>query len=214
MMIRAYDEMYLDSAQNILGHAVDFAVMSLEIEPELFGSALSVSKSAKQFAEGNPLYTAGMSGCEFAKAVLDDINLPYPDIEDVMYLDKSPEYWAGWALAYYQWFTGYSFIEILSAVSLPELIQMYSLYHEMDISRFTEQLNLKMKQKNPNTRLWKHRKNCGFSQAELAAASNVPLRQIQLFEQRQRDINNTSAISLYKLSKALHCEMEDLIEIQ
>ena len=33
MAIRAYDELYLPGAQNILGHAVDFAVMTLAIEP-------------------------------------------------------------------------------------------------------------------------------------------------------------------------------------
>jgi len=40
----------------------------------------------------------------------------------------------------------------------------------------------------------------------------VPLRQIQLFEQGQRDINKTAAVTLYKLSKALCCRMEDLLE--
>ena len=37
-------------------------------------------------------------------------------------------------------------------------------------------------------------------------------RQIQLFEQRQRDINKASAVTLLMLSRALHCRMEDLIE--
>ena len=71
MAIRAYDESYLSGAQNILGHAVDFAVMTLAIEPNDFGNALAVSESAKQFSEGNPRYVAGMNGCEFARAVLD-----------------------------------------------------------------------------------------------------------------------------------------------
>ena len=62
MGIHAYDEIYLSSAQNILGHAVDFAVMSLSIEPDVLGKALAVSKSAKQFAQGNPRYVAGVNG--------------------------------------------------------------------------------------------------------------------------------------------------------
>ena len=51
-----------------------------------------------------------------------------------------------------------------------------------------------------------------MSQTALAAESGVPLRQIQLFEQGQRDINKTSAATLKQLSKALCCRMEDLIE--
>ena len=212
MAIRAYDELYLPGAQNILGHAVDFADMTLAIEPNVFGNALAVSESAKQFSEGNPRYVAGMNGCEFARAVLDDVEVAYQESADEMYLDKSPEYWAGWALAYYQWFTSRSFMEILHAMSLNDIIRMYPLYHEMDLSHFVEQMDRFMKETYPQTRLRDRRSNCGLSQSELAAEADVPLRQIQLFEQGQRDINKTSAITLLKLSKALHCKMEDLLE--
>ncbi len=212
MAIRAYDELYLPGAQNILGHAVDFAIMTLAIEPNAFGNALAVSESAKQFSEGNPRYVAGMNGCEFARAVLDDVGAEYPEAEDEMYLDKSPEYWAGWALAYYQWNTALSFMEILRAVSLEDIIRMYPLYHEMDLSHFADQMNRLMKEAYPQTRLRERRSNCGLSQSELADQADVPLRQIQLFEQGQRDINKTSAITLLKLSKALRCKMEDLLE--
>ena len=212
MAIRAYDELYLPGAQNVLGHAVDFAVMTLAIEPNIFGNALAVSESAKQFSEGNPRYIAGMNGCEFARAVLDDSSVAYPESADEMYLDKSPEYWAGWALAYYQWYTAFSFMDILRAASLDDIIRMYPLYHEMDLSHFVDQLDRLMKEANPQPRLRERRSNCGLSQSELATEADVPLRQIQLFEQGQRDINKTSAITLYKLSKALHCKMEDLLE--
>lgn len=212
MAIRAYDELYLLGAQNILGHAVDFAVMTLAIEPNVFGNALAVSESAKQFSEGNPRYVAGMNGCEFARAVLDDVEVAYQESADEMYLDKSPEYWAGWALAYYQWFTSRSFMEILRAMSLDDIIRMYPLYHEMDLSHFVEQMDRFTKEAYQQTRLRDRRSNCGLSQSELASEADVPLRQIQLFEQGQRDINKTSAITLYKLSKALHCKMEDLLE--
>ena len=212
MAIRAYDELYLPGAQNILGHAVDFAVMTLSIDPNIFGNALAVSESAKQFSEGNPRYIAGMNGCELARLILDDVGVAYRESADEMFLDKSPEYWAGWALAYYQWSTALSFMEILRAASLDDIIRMYPLYHEMDLSHFVEQMDRLMKEAYPQTRLRERRSNCGLSQSELAAEADVPLRQIQLFEQGQRDINKTSAITLLKLSKALHCRMEDLLE--
>ena len=212
MAIRAYDELYLPGAQNILGHAVDFAVMTLSIDPNVFGNALAVSESAKQFSEGNPRYIAGMNGCELARLILDDVGVAYRESADEMFLDKSPEYWAGWALAYYQWSTALSFMEILRATSLDDIIRMYPLYHEMDLSHFGEQMDRLMKDAFPQTRLRERRSNCGMSQSELASEADVPLRQIQLFEQGQRDINKTSAITLLKLSKALHCKMEDLLE--
>lgn len=212
MAIRAYNESYLANAQNILGHAADFAIMTLNIDPDVFGNAFSVSNGSKQFASGNPRYVAGINGCELARLVLLETHTPFTDAEDAMYLDKSPEYWAGWALAYYQWATSRSFMEILTACPLSKLIAMYPVYHEMDISHFTERMNTLMSEAYPTTRLKAKRVNCGLSQSELSSESGVALRQIQLFEQRKRNINNASAITLLRLSKSLHCRMEDLIE--
>ena len=213
MEIRAYSDAYLDNAQNILGHSVDFAVMTLGIELDTYGDAFMVSNAASQFAQGNPRYVSGINGCELARLVLTAANIPFPDKEDAMFLDKSPEYWAGWALAYYQWYSSRSFMEILSAVPLSEMMKMYPVYHEMDIEKFVDHMNALLKKAYPSTRLRTKRLNSGMSQSKLALDSGVALRQIQLFEQRQRNINNASAITLLQLSRSLHCNMEELIEL-
>lgn len=211
-MIHAYSDLYISSAQQILGEAVDFAVLTLEIEPDDFGSAYCVSDVSKQFAAGNPRYVAGMNGCELARECLDSVCYPYTDKVDAMYIDKSPEYWTGWALAYYQWFTGLSFMEILNSVPLSEILQMYSVYHEMDIAQFVDEITRRIRVLHPATKLQERRKLSGYSQSELAEAAGISKRQIQLYEERQRDINKASAITLYKLSKTMNCDMEDLLE--
>ena len=53
----------------------------------------------------------------------------------------------------------------------------------------------------------------GFSQSQLAAASGISLRAIQSIEQGWRDINKAEAFTIYKLSQALNCNMEDLISL-
>lgn len=212
MAIRAYAEEYLSGAQRILGDAVDFAVMSLGVEPDAFGKAFAVSGASKRFAAGNPSYVAGINGCELARKVLAETHTPFEDADDVMFLDKGPEFWAGWALAFYQWYSGYSFMEILTAVPLSKILQMYPVYHEMDILQFADRMRKEMKAAFPHTRLRARRENCGFSQAELAGDAGVSVRQIQLFEQGQRDINKTAADTLFRLSRSLHCRMEDLLE--
>lgn len=57
-----------------------------------------------------------------------------------------------------------------------------------------------------------HRIKKGLSQSQLASASGVSVRMIQYYEQGVKDINKASGETLYKLSKALGCKMEDLIE--
>ena len=98
-------------------------------------------------------------------------------------------------------------MEILSAVPLSEMMKMYPAYHEMDIEQFVDHMNALLKKAYPK------RLNSGMSQSELALDSGVALRQIQLFEQRQRNINNASAITLLQLSRSLHCNLEELIEL-
>ena len=52
----------------------------------------------------------------------------------------------------------------------------------------------------------------GCTQAELAKRSNVSLRSIQMYEQRNKDINRASAETVLSLAKVLGCTMEDLLE--
>ena len=209
-MIHAYDELYLAGAQNVLGHAFDFAVVTLGIDIDRFGRLFAVSDVSKQFASGNPAYVAGRNGCEIARLVLDETGYEYEDVEDAMYLDKSPEYWTGWATAFYQWHSGCSFYDIIAFKPFGEIVMMYHPYHEMDIRQFVDCMD--ELRKNSLTRLRLYRDRLSESQSDLARDSGVAVRQIQLFEQKQRDINKTSVETLYKLSKSLNCRMEDLME--
>jgi transcriptional regulator with XRE-family HTH domain len=56
------------------------------------------------------------------------------------------------------------------------------------------------------------RSSYGCTQAALAKLSGVSLRSIQMYEQRNKDINKASAESLYRISKVLGCTIEDLLE--
>lgn len=64
----------------------------------------------------------------------------------------------------------------------------------------------------PETNLKLFRQNAGLSQRELAEQSGVPLRTIQQYEQRQKNINKAQAEYLVMLSRALCCVVEDLME--
>lgn len=52
----------------------------------------------------------------------------------------------------------------------------------------------------------------GLSQSELAGQADVPVRTIQQYEQRQKDINKAQAETLLRLARALNCNVEDLME--
>lgn len=213
MEIHAYNEDYLLPAQRVLGDMMDFAVYSCEMDADQIFRMFIISGAADQFGNGNPLYVAGMTGCELAREVMRESGMAMPDAADEMYLDKSPEYWAGWALAYYQWYRARTFQQIYRAVPVSEVLYLYPAFHEADIMKFVETMDEKLRAYYVDTNLKRIRKCAGLSQDELARSSGVPLRQIQLFEQRQRDINKTQAINLFRLGRVLGCRSEDLLEI-
>jgi transcriptional regulator with XRE-family HTH domain len=62
------------------------------------------------------------------------------------------------------------------------------------------------------TNLKRIRTAYGFTQAELALRSGVSLRSIQMYEQRNKNINKASVDTMYRLAKVLGCTVEDLIE--
>lgn len=211
-MIRAYHKVYLEKARTNLGRMLDFATYDLGYDPCEFFYLFMNCGLAERFGKGEFTLTVGMSGVELAYRVLEltkhQVEFPKPRYT----ADRSPEYWAGWALAYYQWETAMSFVEILGYIPLDDIIRMYSPYHEMDIRHFCDRMNELYRAANPLTKLKQLRQRAGLSQSELAEASGVPVRTIQQYEQRQKSINKAQAEYLMMLARALHCNAEDLIE--
>ncbi|MBO5070969.1 MAG: helix-turn-helix domain-containing protein [Roseburia sp.] len=212
MEMHAYCEDYLERARQILGDMMDFAVNTCEMNPDDYFTKFLVTGIAEQFGRGNPRYVSGITGCELVREVMEKSGFPLDYEEDEMYLDKSPEYWSGWALCYYQWFSGHSFSKIHQAVPMEKILHMYPTLHEADIIKFVSVMDEKMKSFYPETNLKRIRMMVGLSQSELAELSGVSLRQIQLFEQRQRDINKTQVTNVLRLAGALGCRMEELVE--
>ena len=133
MEMRAYPSDYLTSAQRILGDMLDFAVNMCDMDIDDYFELFTISSVSTQFQNGNPTYIAGKNGCELVREVIANAGMEPLSVKDEMYLDKSPEYWAGWALAYYQWYTCRPFIKIHKAVTLKKILSMYEVYHEKDV---------------------------------------------------------------------------------
>ena len=212
MMIHAYQEIYLSKAQAVLGEAFDYAVNTCSISGENFIKQFIVSSVSKKMENGEPAYLAGKSGIELVKDIVAETTGKELTEVPPDRLDRSTEYWIGWAIAYYQWWSGRKFNAIFKAFTFDELQKMYYTLHEADISKFADIADERMKELYPETNLKRIRMAYGCTQAELAKKSGVSLRSIQMYEQRNKDINKANADTLYRISKVLGCSMEDLIE--
>ncbi len=211
-MNHAYDELYLDKARTSLARMLDFAVHDLHYDISDFFDLFIATGIADLFGSGDVNTLVGRSGVELAYEVLDRSGLPYDRIAPGYSYDRSEEYWTGWALAYYQWETSMPFAEISIYVPIEDIKAMYSPYHEMDIRQFVDRMNELIREHKKETNLKILRLNAGLSQSALADASGVPVRTIQQYEQRRKNINKAQAEYLIMLAGSLKCRPEDLLE--
>ena len=212
MMTHAYHEMYTSRVQDILGDAFDYAVNACGLSGNEFSELFSMSTISKRIANGEPAYISGKSGIEIAIDVIAETKGIEIDIEQQISYSRSKEYWIGWAIAHYQWHSDRQFEDIFKALPYEKVERMYYPLHEADLSKFAEIADSKMKEYYPETNLKRIRNTYGITQAGLAEASGISLRSIQMYEQRNKNINKASSETLYALSKVLGCTMEELLE--
>ena len=211
-MTRAYQEIYLSKAQSVIGAAFDYAVNTCGIIGTDFVKLFIASSVSKRMENGEPAYLAGKSGNEIVREIVAETKGQELQIEPQEHFGRSKEYWIGWAVAYYQWYSGRKYRDIFKVLSFEDLQKMYYTLHEADITKFVDIVDSKIKEYFPETNLKRIRTAYGFTQAELAERSGVSLRSIQMYEQRNKNINKASADTMYRFAKALGCTMEDLIE--
>ena len=212
-MIHAYREIYLNNARATLAEAFDYAINTCNISGADFVKMFLVSSISDKMEKGEPKYVSGKSGIEIAREIVFETMGKNLENEPVESFGRSKEYWIGWALSYYQWYTSRKYSDIFKVVSFDELAQLYYALHEADISKFVDVINKQIEEVFPETNLKRIRNAYGITQSELAKISGVSLRSIQMYEQRNKDINKASAESLYRIAKVLGCAIEDLIEM-
>jgi len=206
-MIHAYDSLYLNDARKKLAVMLDFAVNDLKYNIKDFYNLFLYSQYRIKIENGDYNFIAGKSGIELAYDITNKTN-----IKPKHRMDRTEEYWAGYALSYYEWYTSLSFIKINSFISIEEIISMYPKYHEMDIMQFVDALNEKYNSINTITNLKAKRLEAKISQSELSKISGVPVRTIQQYEQKVKNINSAKVETLISLSNSLSCDIKDIIE--
>lgn len=213
-MIHAYNEDYLYDAMCNLGEMMDYATNDCFLDMDEYFDMFIASGVAEKFGVGMPKIIAGMSGTELVWEVfyISGIKAEFPKPQ--ARYDRSPEYWCGWILAYYQWYTGLTFKIIRELISLREIRKLYPTLHEAAEEKFVDTVNRIARYKQLPTRLQTLRRMLGYSQKILAEKSGVNIRTIQQYETRAKNINKGSIENVSALARAFGCRVEDLMEYE
>ena len=212
MTMNAYPEMYLRSAMTNLANMFDFAINGFGLGSDDFVPMFLCSKTCRRLENAEPKFLIGMCGEELAMRVIEETTriTPEAEIEERYY--RTPDYWCGRVICYYQWLRNIPYRELFSIMSYEDIASLYRTLHEADISRFADVMDKKRGSISQETNLKRIRKAYGCSQSELSRRSGISLRSIQMYEQRNKDINKGQSAAILKLSRVLGCSMEDLLE--
>lgn len=215
-MMHAYSKLYLCDSQTNLATMFDFAIRGLNYSADDFFSLFIDSGIASKFEHGNPKYVAGMSGYELAELVLKLSGRSNTNTRKIDTSFDGPEYWLGWVMAYYQWYRSFRFSDLKQYGLIPSEILNRYILHEADVSKFVETADaiIKSNQKTIPTRLKQIRTERNMTQKELADLSGVSLRMIQLYEQRQNDINKAAGSVINRLAWVLKCNFYEIMELE
>lgn len=212
METRAYNEAYLPYAMENLATMIDCGINQCGFPPQLFYRMFLTSGVASQIEKGNPRYLAGLSGAELASRVIELVAGESPmEIDGTFSI--SPEYWAGWVLAYYQWKSGKSFRLINdNGLDIEKIIALYHPLHEADLDKFASVADRIIAEtvNSSVSPLKKARERCGLTQEELSRISGVSLRMIRAYEQKAQDIAKANFSTIERLQSVLHADFSEL----
>lgn len=211
-MTNAYDKAYLEDAMNNMADMFDYVVNDCHMDKDPFFALFLSTNVADAFGRGTPRVVSGLSGAELAQEVFLRSNYPIKTPEPAVRISRSSDYWCGWILAFYQWSTGFTFEQISKQITLAEIEKMYPALHEAPEEKFLDVMVKRVSSHKEPTCLQIIRKTTKLTQQELSERAGVSLRSIQLYEQREKNINRAQARTVDKLAKTLGCRMEDLLE--
>ena len=222
-----------------IGKMLDHAVYSLHQNADTFFALFITSGLASKLEQTDISIITGISGIELSYEVMKRCGIHFDRVTPRHTTGLSKEYYAAHALAHIQYDTGISYDELIHIISVSDIIRLYDSYHSKAVSLlpwqmsdsdrteavekiksgFTDELRSAFERCGINTlhmkketHLKEMRLRNGLSQSGLAAASGIPVRTIQQYEQRRKDINKAAADSILKLASVLNCDPSSLLE--
>lgn len=208
MMTHAYSQLYLGKCSRAVGFMLHHAVVTYGMDGADFLDRFIQSGVAKCIEDGSPKYIAGKSGMELYSEVMELATGRSIEPVHAPCYDRSPQFWAGWVLAHYQWYSGRTFSSILDVIPYTELIKLYDTLHEADIRKSYEVFDLHFS--GAEVRLKTIRKKCGLTQEKLSAESGVSLNTIRAYERKSKDLTKAQFDIIMRLANALKCEPAEL----
>lgn len=202
-MVYAYEEKYLTTIAEIVGDIFRKATCIEDFEIDRFAQEFAKSEVAHAIEYGDLDYLV-------SEEIEDDIaslicnELSMEDCEDI----NSREYWVGYILVFIQRAVRRNFKEIFALYLCSRLLKDYDTYGDMDPIEMVKKIKQYISMGN---KLKQFREKKKMTQQELSNNSNVTVKNIKAYEDGTVDISKAQGDTLFRLSRALGCTIEELL---
>ena len=202
-MVYAYEEKYLTTIAEIVGDIFRKATCIEDFEIDRFAQEFAKSKVAHAIEYGDLDYLISEEiEDDIASLICSEPNKEY--CEDI----NSREYWVGYILVFIQRAVRRSFKEIFALYLCSRLLRDYDTYGDMDPIEMVKKIKQYISMSN---KLKQFREKKKMTQQELANNSHVTVKNIKAYEDGTVDISKAQGDTLFRLSRALGCTIEELL---
>jgi len=195
----------------LFAEAIDYGVNACHYNIDMI-IRLLCSQYGSKFDDRDEEFVNNYDGEKLIKEIVDTFfwKYPYPDYK---INPKSKEYILGEYLGELAAFSKIPFRDLLLRIRPTDTLTFLKEHnYEINHDEFEKWATKIYKKDDYVTRLRLIRDHNHLSQAQLAKKSGVNIRNIQMYEQRNNDINAASGIILQKLAHALKVRVDDLLE--
>ena len=202
-MVYAYEEKYLTTIAEIVGDIFRKATCIEDFEIDRFAQEFAKSKVAHAIEYGDLDYLISEEiEDDIASLIRSEPNKEY--CEDI----NSREYWVGYILVFIQRAVRRSFKEIFALYLCSRLLKDYDTYGDIDPIEMVKKIKQYISMGN---KLKQFREKKKMTQQELSNTSNVTVKNIKAYEDGTVDISKAQGDTLFRLSRALGCTIEELL---
>lgn len=202
-MVYAYEEKYLTTIAEIVGDIFRKATCIEDFEIDRFAQEFAKSKVAHAIEYGDLDYLMSEEiEDDIASLICSEPNKEY--CEDI----NSREYWVGYILVFIQRAVRRSFKEIFALYLCSRLLKDYDTYGDIDPIEMVKKIKQYISMSN---KLKQFREKKKMTQQELANNSHVTVKNIKAYEDGTVDISKAQGDTLFRLSRALGCTIEELL---
>lgn len=202
-MVYAYEEKHLTTIAEIVGDIFRKATCIEDFEIDRFAQEFAKSEVAHAIEYGDLDYLISEEiEDDIASLICSEPNKEY--CEDI----NSREYWVGYILVFIQRAVRRNFKEIFALYLCSRLLKDYDTYGDMDPIEMVKKIKQYISMGN---KLKQFREKKKMTQQELSNTSNVTVKNIKAYEDGTVDISKAQGDTLFRLSRALGCTIEELL---